>query len=155
MTHNENQIDKGGAAASAAVSGTEHETEHDHKEDPLTHRVAELERELTQSRDTVTALERRQRIDALLVEADTHDVDLARLLTEQAVAQMDEPDLAEAVSDLRRHRPYLFRHRPPMPRSMPPRTDDLPAPVEQAARQAAESGHRRDLMQYLRLRRGR
>ena len=147
-----------GAAALPAVSEPvpEHEAENptgsDEPRDELHARVTQLESELNASRETVTALERRGRIDALLLDADTHDLDLARLLTERAVSEMDEPDVALAVEDLRRHKPFLFRHRPPMSRSMPPRLQDAPAPVEEAATRAAKSGHRRDLMQYLRLR---
>lgn len=106
--------------------------------------------ELEQSRQTVTRLERRQKIDALLADSDTVDMDLARLLTEAAVEMMDEPDLRMAIDDLRRTKPYLFR-RHHTERAMPARSHGA-APAEQAARKATESGHRRDLLSYLRLR---
>ena len=103
----------------------------------------------------IGSLERRQRIDALLAEADAIDIDAARLLTEAVVQSMDEPDVVEAVDDLRRHKPFLFH-----PDScdagglaLAPRIEGLDDPLAQAAEQAQHSGDRRDLLRYLRLRR--
>ncbi len=128
----------------------------DDRSDAPTPPYEQLERELAEARRTIEHLERRQRIDALLAEADAIDLDAARLLTERAVETMDEPDLALAVKDLKRHKPYLFR-RPAPPWSgstMSPRSDgegdDL---ATAAASRAAQSGARRDLLDYLRLRR--
>jgi capsule polysaccharide export protein KpsE/RkpR len=127
-----------------------------------TDRVTTLERELAQLREqydqsqqTITALERRQRIDALLAESDPVDLEAARLLTEVAVASMDEPDLAEAVDDLRRHKPYLFRQRPAEPSAAqaPRLPEEQGDPALTAHEQAQQSGDRRDLLRYLRLRR--
>ena len=117
------------------------------------HPNPDLERELAEARATIAALERRQRIDDLLRDADTIDLDAARLLTELAVTQMDEPDVAAAVADLRRHKPYLFRPTPPTG-GMPARHDDAAVDhTDEAAREAATSGDRRDLLRYLRLKR--
>lgn len=112
---------------------------------------------LEESGQTISDLERRQRVDALLSEADAIDLEAARLLTEQAVLRMDEPDVELAVKDLRRHKPYLFRRRSDtldsaMAPSLSPNGHD---PAEQAAEDAARSGDRRDLLRYLRLRRAR
>lgn len=118
-------------------------------------RLAELDGELTASREAITALERRQRIDALLSESDAVDLEAARLLTEAAVAQMDDPDVKLAVEDLRKHKPYLFRRTAtatPATGAMAPHVDDDP-PAQQAAQRAAATGHRTDLLKYLRLRR--
>lgn len=121
----------------------------------LRERFAALQSRLDESQQTITALERRQKIDALLAASDAIDPDAARLLTEITVAQMDEPDVAAAVEDLRRHKPYLFRHRQASPGSaMSPRLES-PAAHEHAADHAAATGDRRDLMDYLRLRRSR
>ena len=119
----------------------------------LTERMHALERELAETRETIDHLERRQRIDALLTESDAIDLDAARLLTEVAVSGMDEPDLAAAVADLRAHKPYLFRPSQRGGALMPPRLDATADPAESAAQRAVETGDRRDLLRYLRLRR--
>ncbi len=123
----------------------------------LTARFGALQQQLDDSQQTITALERRQKIDALLADSDAIDLDAARLLTEVAVSQMDEPDLALAIEDLQQAKPYLFRHRPPAgtpftATAMGPRLAE-PPPHAQAAQHAAATGNRRDLMDYLRLRR--
>ena len=123
-------------------------------------RVEALERELGEARRTIEALERRQKVDALLVESEAVDVEAARLLTERAVEQMDEPDVSAAVEELRRHRPYLFRRRGGGGDGgggggvMAAREEEGDGgEVNQAAAEAAASGDRRDLLRYLRLRR--
>jgi len=120
-------------------------------------RVAALENSLHESRESIDQLERRRRIDALLVEADAIDLDAARLLTEAAVQQMDEPDVSLAVDDLRRHKPFLFHHDALDGLSaMGPRHDhEGHDPAQSAAANAASTGDRRDLLRYLRLKRGR
>ncbi|MFI4860966.1 MAG: hypothetical protein ACIAXF_09830 [Phycisphaerales bacterium JB063] len=125
-------------------------------------RLTDLERELGElrsaydaSQETITALERRERIDALLTQADTVDLETARLLTEVTVAGMDEPDVAAAIADLRRHKPYLFASGGVgLPSAMGPRDPEQTSdPVVEAETQARETGDRRDLLRYLRLRR--
>lgn len=117
-------------------------------------RVVELEGELAEARRTIEQMERRQRIDALLAESETVDFEAARLLTERAVAEMDEPDVAMAVEDLRRHRPWLFSRRERGESGvMSARVDEEAETAASAASRAATSGHRRDLLAYLRLRR--
>ncbi len=110
---------------------------------------------LSEADQTIVGLERRQKVDALLTEADAIDLETARLLTEQAVSVMDQADIDLAVRDLRRHKPYLFRHRPMHGISaMAPSIDHQGHdPAEQAAEQATKTGDRRDLLRYLRLRR--
>lgn len=117
--------------------------------------LGEAQQRADQAEQTISALERRQRIDELLSEADAIDVEAARLLTEVAVSSMDEPDLAEAVDDLRRHKPYLFREADEGPGglALAPREAGADDPVARAAEQAQHSGDRRDLLAYLRLRR--
>jgi hypothetical protein len=110
-----------------------------------------LRRSLSETRRELEGTERRQRIDQLLVEADAIDLQAARLLTEAAISEMDEADVAGAVDDLRRHKPYLFRRRDQEGAMSPrPRPAD---PSDEAAAHAAATGDRRDLLRYLRLRR--
>lgn len=113
-----------------------------------------LERELNVARKTIDALERREKISDRLRQAGAIDLEVARLLTEVAIADMEEPDVRLAVEDLRRHKPYLFatRSTPLSQRSMGAR-HDAADPADDAAARAGQSGDRRDLMDYLRLRR--
>ncbi|MEM6457911.1 MAG: hypothetical protein AAF710_00805 [Planctomycetota bacterium] len=119
----------------------------------LTDQLAGLKDDLEASRQTITSLERRQKIDALLAGSDAVDLEAARLLTEVAVGQMDKPDVEEAVRELRRQKPYLFR-RPgrSVPTAMSLNVDE-PHDASAAAERAAATGDRRDLLDYLRLRR--
>jgi len=115
-----------------------------------------VQSQLDEAKQTINSLERRQKIDELLAESEAIDVDAARLLTEHAVMQMDEPDLAAAVEDLKRHKPYLFRRRASGGASvMAARVEDRSDGFEQAAEQAVATGNRKDLLRYLRLRRKR
>ena len=82
-------------------------------------------------------------------------MDAARLLTEAAVQSMDEPDVAEAVQDLRRHKPFLFYPDASAAEglALAPQIEGADDPLARAAEQAQHSGDRRDLLRYLRLRR--
>ncbi len=120
----------------------------------------QLRTELDQARATIAQLERRQKIDDLLRDADAVDLDATRLLTELAVGQMSEPDVAAAVADLKRHKPHLFHRADRAAHSggggggvMGARHDEPDAAADEAAQRAAATGHRRDLLRYLRLRR--
>lgn len=119
-----------------------------------TRQLREVERELTAAHSTIEALERREKIGDRLRQAGVIDLDVARLLTEVAIADMDEPDIRLVIDDLRRQKPYLFNSGAGAlsRRSMGPRAE--PAnPTDDAADRAGQSGDRRDLMDYLRLRR--
>jgi len=110
--------------------------------------------ELDQAEQTISCLERRQKIDALLADAEAVDLDVARLLTEAAVEIMDEADVQLAIDDLRRHKPYLFKSRGSDVVSMPARMRDRgDYQAGEAAERAAVTGDRQDLLRYLRLRR--
>ena len=126
--------------------------------------LAELQRKfdeaqaaLVETRKQLETVERRQKIDAALVEADAVDLESARLLTEVAVGLMDDADVQTAVDDLRRRKPFLFRRSPGrevgVGGAMSPRPRRANAPAEDAARDAAATGNRRDLLRYLRMRR--
>lgn len=118
--------------------------------------LEEKSRRLDELESTVSDLERRARVDQLLIEADTIDLDAARLLTEVAVQQMDEPDVAAAVKELRRQRPFLFSTTAARPSAQGARADSSRTAATQAADaalHASETGHRADLLRYLRLRR--
>lgn len=115
------------------------------------------ERSLNETRQALRDVERRQQIDQLLSESEAVDLEAARLLTEAAVAQMDEPDVQAAVVELRSRKPYLFR------RSASAGGGSMAArrrhgsggELADAADAAATTGQRQDLLRYLRMRRGR
>jgi TolA-binding protein len=121
----------------------------------------QMQRELEQTRQRlaetdaqVMRLERRQRIDQLLAESDTIDMQAARLLTESAIEAMDEPDVESAVEELRRRKPYLFGRATLAGAATMGAEGVIEADaVSTAQQEAVTSGHRRDLLRYLRLRR--
>lgn len=122
-------------------------------------RVAELQEQIDQAREALDAAERRHQIDLLLIEADTVDIESARLLTELAVNQMKSGDLRAAVGELRQRKPFLFRSRPGAPAGgssvMSAAGDTTEADIElESAAQAAAAGDRASLLRYLRARRG-
>lgn len=123
----------------------------------LREQVQQLQDALSEAREAVQQLERRQRINELLAQADTRDLGAARLLTEAALEAMPTPDIEAAISELREHKPWLFR-RPamttPAAGAMPARFTEADDALADAAAQAQASGDRRSLMNYLRLRRG-
>jgi len=123
-------------------------------------RVAELEQSLAEAREALDTVERRHRIDAALIEANAIDLETARLLTEMAVADMPDADIAAAVNDLQRHKPFLFRpvtHRRAAPATTAAAGASLPAPspdpLLDAASEAVATGNRRALLRYLHARR--
>ncbi len=121
----------------------------------LNGRLEQLQTQLGEAQQTVSHLERRQHIDGLLADADTIDLEAARLLTERTIEQMDEPDVKLAIEDLRRTKPYLFRHHAAESSGAMAARDRAAAGagVQQAAERAVSTGDRRDLLDYLRLRR--
>jgi hypothetical protein len=121
----------------------------------LNEELQALQAKLNEAGQTITVLERRQQMDALLTESDSVDLEAARLLTEHAVELMEEPDIKLAIEDLKRSKPYLFRRRAQRgATSMPPSVGhEGQDPADLAADQAIQSGDRRDLLRYLRLRR--
>lgn len=120
-------------------------------------KLQSLQSKLDEAEQTIHHLERRQKIDETLAASDPIDTEAVRLLTEQTIQQMDEPDVQAAVEELRQRRPYLFHQQSGASGSaMAARVADQPAhEPEQAAEHAAMSGDRRDLLRYLRLRRNR
>ncbi|MEM1330628.1 MAG: hypothetical protein AAGG07_08720 [Planctomycetota bacterium] len=119
-------------------------------------RLRELEAELEAAEAQVRIAERRQQIERELSEAQAVDLETATLLTEAAVEGMDAPDVGAVVSDLRRRKPFLFRADPQGPLGLSggaeqPSGDRL---AQEAADRARGSNDRRELLRYLRLRRG-
>lgn len=122
----------------------------------LAARIGELEQLVQHTRQALDAVERRHRIDQALLEADAIDLESARLLTELALGQMEAPDEAAAVAELRGRKPFLFRARPARTGSyaMSGRTRQATAgSLLEAAAEAGRSGDRRAVLRYLEARR--
>ena len=123
----------------------------------LKQELSEKNERLQVSEQLINDLEHRSQIDELLVDSQAIDLDATRLLTEMALTEMDEPDIHQAVSDLRMRKPLLFRAAQPVAASLGPKGQSLeplhPKSLEQAATEAHSTGNRTALMRYLRLRR--
>ncbi|MEX2218353.1 MAG: hypothetical protein WD749_06290 [Phycisphaerales bacterium] len=126
-------------------------------------RAAELEAQLReaqaslgQAREALDASERRRAIEREVAREGAIDVEAAALLTEAAVAGMEGADLRAAVAELRRTKPFLFRAPAPAVRSgaMAGAADEPAPALDDAATAARESGDRRLLLRYLRMKRG-
>lgn len=116
--------------------------------------LSTAQRQAAELRAAVDAVERRARIERELTRAEAVDLETATLMTEAALASMDAPDVARAVADLRRRKPFLFAASAGGSGSMPAR----PAPggpgLGDMAEEARQSGDQRLLLRYLRAKRG-
>ena len=112
---------------------------------------------LKEHEKTIGALERSSRIDELLLEADTIDLEAARLLTEMAVSELEDEDVEQAVEELRRQKPYLFHRRSRQAGVLSPHSGMGEASqndsLRHAVAEAGATGSRADLLRYLRLKR--
>ena len=115
-------------------------------------KLAATERSLVEAREALDAAERKRTIDRELVRQGAIDVETAALLTEAAVSGMEKKDVKGAVAELRRGKPYLF-HVATRASAMGGVPSEV-SPLEDAAAEARESGDRRALLRYLRMRRG-
>lgn len=119
--------------------------------------LTERETMIAEHEQTIAEMQRLQAMDDALLDADVIDLEAARLLAELSLAEMDKPDIEQAISELRRRRPYLFKNRPAKRGSgtQSPKGSDSPqaAAIDHAASEAIASGKRGDLLRYLRLRR--
>lgn len=124
--------------------------------DELRAALEQAQRQVAQAHEALDACETRRAIDAALFETDALDLETARLMTEAAVARMPQPDVAGAVEELRRDKPFLFRAAviPGAPAALSARADAAPgADLAGALEEAAVTGDRAALLRYLRLKR--
>ena len=70
--------------------------------------IVELESELLMANDAVVSTQRRGDIERELTAARAVDLETACLLTEVTIGEMEEPDVALAVRELRSRKPFLF-----------------------------------------------
>jgi hypothetical protein len=117
-------------------------------------KLREAEASLAESRGALDAAERRRTIERELAREGAVDLETAALLTEASVGGMQGADLRTAVADLKRNKPFLFRPAPARSGAMAGEPAAVPATLDDAAQAARESGDRRILLRYLRLKRG-
>lgn len=116
-------------------------------------RVSELEAELGASQESASEAGRRHAIDIELVRADAIDMESARAFVERAI-ERSGGDAAGAVAALRRDKPFLFKARARASGAVMAGRVGGHAARTEAAAEAARTGDRRALLEYLRSRRG-
>jgi hypothetical protein len=120
----------------------------------LQNKLEEAASTLARTREALGASERRRAIDVELAQSEVIDIEAARLLTDAALAQMKEPDVARAIADLKKRKPFLFRPARRPASSMSAAGKPAHNELDQIAEQARQTGDKRALLQYLRARRG-
>jgi len=119
--------------------------------------LAQKNQTLQEQQQTIADMQRQRLIDELLVDSDAIDLETTRLLTEMALSEMAEPDVEQAVAQLRKRKPFLFRSTAHGATALSPKAENnqtsLARSIERAAADAHSSGNRTALMRYLRLRR--
>jgi hypothetical protein len=149
-------------AAGPAVSG---DTVWKQRADALERRVRELEEALGKATEEARALlessrqaERASKIELELMRAGAIDAATAAVLVRDALARLpegDERDVGELVAELRRRAPYLFREVASGVSSATAVPEgDAPGPRDEAAERARRTGNGKDVLAYMRTRRG-
>jgi hypothetical protein len=115
-------------------------------------KLAAADKALAESREALDAAERKRDIERELSRQGAIDLESATLLTEAAVAGMDKADAKAAIADLKRSKPFLFKA--PVRVSAMSGAVESESSLDAAAAVARESGDRRALLRYLRMRRG-
>ncbi len=119
--------------------------------------LAEKDEALHKHRQTIADMQRQRLIDELLVDSEAIDLETTRLLTEMALSEMAEPDVEQAIAQLRKRKPFLFRSTARGATALSPKAENnqtsLARSMERAAADAHSSGSRTALLRYLRLRR--
>lgn len=117
-------------------------------------KLREAEGELAKAREALGVSERTRAIERELAREGAVDVETAALLTEAAVAGMEKADVAAAVGELKRAKPFLFRAAAGRGSAMAGEPGEGGGELEEAAAVARETGDRRVLLRYLRMKRG-
>lgn len=131
--------------------------------DALEKRVRELEEALGKATEEARALlessresERASKIELELVRAGAIDATTAAVLIREAQRRLpegEERDVRELVAELRRRAPYLFREGA-MPSLVGAPEGQAPSASDDAAERARRTGSGKDVLAYMRARRG-
>ena len=120
-------------------------------------RIGELESEVASANEALVSTQRRGEIERELTAARAVDMETACLLTEATISEMDDPDVAIAVRELKARKPFLFacsKHKVQVGASMSAHMSGEANGLGQLASSARCSGDRNELLRYLRARRG-
>lgn len=149
-----------------AQQESQEEQQQDHQSDQqsdqqqieaLKQQVATLQAQLLEAEQAIIHTQRHAEIERELNAARALDIETATLLTEAAIAEMEPPDVATAVRELRTRKPFLFAnpraaHSGGLSMSPAPNDDDHNT-ISSIAQRARVSGDRAELLRYLRARR--
>ncbi len=134
------------------------------RETELIARVAELESALDAAQQELARRDRRATLERELTDLGIVDLEIGVALTEAILDNGDEPDAERAASRLRVRKPFLFAEERPQGagRRAPSAMAGAPgapgagrqADLEDMADGARATGDRRELLRYLRARRG-
>jgi len=130
--------------------------EAEREREELASSLEELRSALDESRTMLIESERRRHVDSALTELRSVDLETARVMLEGSIGgEADEGTIRKAAAELRRKKPFLFRScaTPSGGSSMGGRPRRGADPLESHARAATETGDRKALMRYLRVRR--
>ena len=118
--------------------------------------LEELRGALASSREALEASERRRVVDGALAALRPADLETARLVLEREIGEgdADEETVREMAAALKKRKPFLFRpSSAPGGAAMGERPRATRDGLEAHARAASETGDRKALMRYLRVRR--
>lgn len=150
------QLETEGAALSEEVIWKARAEEAEEQLAACEARVSELETELASANEALISTQRRGEIERELTAARTVDLETACLLTEATIGEMDEPDVAVAVRELKARKPFLFscsKHGVHAGSAMSAQASSQSGGLGELASSARSSGDRNELLRYLRARR--
>ncbi len=129
------------------------------REAELMARVAELESALESAQLELARRDRRAALERELTDLGVVDLEIGVTLAERILEDGDEPDAERAAARLRVRKPFLFPETAETGRrassAMAGRaSDERHADLEEIAEGARATGDRRELLRYLRARRG-
>jgi hypothetical protein len=129
------------------------------KAEALTHELQQARAEANEASERLRDVRLEQELARKLVVAGTVDVEASVLIAKAAMEAEPGRDAGSVIEQLKKERPYLFsvqdKGGSAAKKTSPvkDRMQNSQTVVKRAARKAAETGSRRDLEEYLRLRR--
>jgi hypothetical protein len=115
-------------------------------------KLAEANRLLEEARAALDSSEQRRAIERELAAQGAIDMELGSMLVESVLRSRPGMDVAGAVTEVRKRKPFLFRGRASGAMAASPPAGS--AGLDRAAMDARQSGDRGAVLRYLRLKRG-
>ena len=124
----------------------------------LEEQVAKAKSQNEQLCEKVSRIELENRLVTKLISAGASDLEATVSIAKARIEGLDDSDVDEVVEQLRREKQYLFNEAglylsPSKTSGVKQKDSGGQNIIERAAQRAAKSGHRGDLLEYLRLRR--